>query len=249
MIAYFVLGLGLLIGCLLLLKWFSEADPRQVLRALLWSGGLLGLAAGLALLWLGRYQLAWIAIPGLMALLSRWRDIAGALRGLRGPREQERSSTVETRFLRMTLAHESGVMTGEVLDGTFAGTRLEDLSLQDCLVLWDEVRRVDMDSRRILEAYLDRVHGAAWREAATRMGSYAGANGAGDGAREETRGRGDGQMTVEEARAVLGVGPADDADTIRAAYRRLMKKLHPDHGGSDYFAMKLNEARRTLLGE
>lgn len=240
MVAYFVLGLGLLLGTLLLLKWFTEADPKRVGRGLLWAVGLVALVLGIVLLWLGRYYLAWIALPALYALANRWREILRFIRGLGGRgggAADERGSTVETAYLRMTLMHDSGVMTGEVLAGQFAGRRLEDLSLTEAVGLWHEVGG-DEQSRRVLESYLDRIHGADWREAATAGGHASGGGGSGPG----------GAMTAEEARAVLGVGPDADADTIRAAYRRLMKQVHPDHGGSDYFAMKLNEARRVLLG-
>ena len=54
-------------------------------------------------------------------------------------------------------------------------------------------------------------------------------------------------MTAEEAYRVLGLKPgASDAD-IKAAYRRLMAQLHPDHGGSDYLAAKVNLAKDFLL--
>lgn len=240
MIAYFILGVGLLVGGLLLIKWFTEADPRKVGVALLWTLGGIGLVFGLTLLWLGRYQLAWMALPALMALGSRWRQIASAFRRARSSgqgQQQGRSSTVETRFLRMTLMHETGVMTGEIRDGAFAGRRLEDLTLQDCVALWREVQAADTQSATVLEAYMDRVHGADWRRADTA------------GAESAAGPRTNGAMTAEEARAVLGVDAGADAATIQAAYRRLMKQVHPDHGGSDYFAMKLNEARRVLLGE
>ncbi|WP_119035891.1 J domain-containing protein [Hephaestia caeni] len=50
-----------------------------------------------------------------------------------------------------------------------------------------------------------------------------------------------------EARAVLGVDADADADTIRAAHRRLMVALHPDRGGSTELARRINVARDTLL--
>ena len=51
-----------------------------------------------------------------------------------------------------------------------------------------------------------------------------------------------------EARAVLGVGPEADADTIRAAHRRLLAGVHPDRGGSAELTARVNAARDALLG-
>ena len=56
-------------------------------------------------------------------------------------------------------------------------------------------------------------------------------------------------MSVEEARAILGVGPdADEAD-IRKAHRAMMKKVHPDQGGTDALAAKVQQARDVLLDD
>lgn len=55
------------------------------------------------------------------------------------------------------------------------------------------------------------------------------------------------RMPEDEARAVLGVGPAADADTIRAAHRRLVSAVHPDKGGSAELTRRVNAARDTLL--
>jgi curved DNA-binding protein CbpA len=54
-------------------------------------------------------------------------------------------------------------------------------------------------------------------------------------------------MTREEALAVLGLQPGADEEEIRAAHKRLMRMAHPDNGGSDWLASRLNQARDTLL--
>lgn len=57
-----------------------------------------------------------------------------------------------------------------------------------------------------------------------------------------------GGMSREEAYAVLGLQPGASEMEIRAAYRRLMAAAHPDRGGSDWIAARLNQARDVLLG-
>lgn len=55
------------------------------------------------------------------------------------------------------------------------------------------------------------------------------------------------EMSREEAGAMLGVPPDADEPTITRAHRRLMQRVHPDRGGSDYLASRLNAAKRRLL--
>jgi hypothetical protein len=54
-------------------------------------------------------------------------------------------------------------------------------------------------------------------------------------------------MTKEEAASVLGLMPGANVDDIRAAHRRLISQIHPDKGGTDYLAAKINEARDVML--
>jgi DnaJ family protein C protein 19 len=59
--------------------------------------------------------------------------------------------------------------------------------------------------------------------------------------------RASGSMTVDEAWQVLGLQPGAEPDAIRAAHRRLMRGAHPDGGGSDWLAARINQARDLLL--
>lgn len=56
-------------------------------------------------------------------------------------------------------------------------------------------------------------------------------------------------MNREEALNVLGLTGQASEDEIKSAYKSLMKKIHPDQQGSEWMAIKLNEARDTLLGQ
>jgi hypothetical protein len=56
-----------------------------------------------------------------------------------------------------------------------------------------------------------------------------------------------GTMSAAEAREVLGVSREAGREEIEEAYRRLMRLVHPDQGGSEYFARTLNAAREALL--
>jgi DnaJ-domain-containing protein 1 len=132
----------------------------------------------------------------------------------------------------MTLDHDSGEMSGEVVQGNHAGARLDDLDDEQLKALLREVSG-DAESAALLEAWLERYR-PDWPQWGER----------GEGREEPAA---SGPMSVEEAREILGVDSMADARQIRAAHRRLMKNVHPDQGGSTYLAAKLNEARDLLL--
>jgi hypothetical protein len=231
---YLLGGFAVLGGFLLLVYLFINADPARLARGLKVTGIVIAVAAVGALAVSGRLAVLLAPLAMLMPLLIRVRSLLDRYR----PPAGGQSSTVATAFLRMTLDHDTGSMEGTVLRGRFAGMRLQELGPAELLALLRECRAEDEEGARLLEAYLDRMH-PEWRDelAGERVGG-----GTGGGTRP-----GGGDMSVDEAYAILGLAPGADPEAVKEAHRRLMVKLHPDHGGSDYLATKINRARDVLL--
>jgi curved DNA-binding protein CbpA len=144
-------------------------------------------------------------------------------------------SNVETRFIRMTLDHDSGEMNGLILEGRHAGEALQSLSFEQLLELLALYNSEDEESAALLRAYLDRVHGDSWQERQQ--------------AQSDNRASGfSGDMSRREACDILGIDEGASEKQIVEAHRRLMQKLHPDRGGSTFLAAKINQAKDLLLG-
>ena len=257
MLPYFVLGIALLAGLLLAGRWFIAADPKTLIKTLKWLlFGIIGLVAVFFLL-TGRLAWALFALPALLPWFMRARSAHRmyktfsrmAAGGGGGPGTGAgQTSDVETRFLRMALDHDSGQMTGEVLEGDYAGRALDGMSMDEIVdllrVCWVE----DQPSAQVLEAYLNRAH-PDWRQSAPG-GPGAGAAGDADSARQgSTTGSAQGSsMTRAEALDVLGLDDGASELDIKEAHHRLIGGHHPDHGGSTYLAAKINQAKDVLLG-
>ena len=233
---YLLGGVAVLGGLLLLAYLYVNADPARLARTLKWGGLAVAALALLALLVLTEGRAVVLAAP-LGMLLPLWRRMRPFFSGMRGPAANS-NSTVETAYIRMSLDHETGTMNGTVLQGRFAGMRLEELRPPELLALLRECRAGDEEGARLLEAYLDRVRSNWHDEMASDWGRA-------DSTPPPPPNAPD--VSVEEAYALLGLKPGADEEAIRAAHHRLMKQVHPDHGGTDYLATKINRARDVLL--
>ena len=150
-------------------------------------------------------------------------------------------SHVSSEILDMSLDHDSGTMSGKILKGPMQGRVLADLGESEFLELLQYCREQDEDSARLLETYLDRRFGDSWR--ADDTADNAESEFAGDGQSANTNG----PLTESEALDILGLEPGASRDEIVRAHRRMMQKMHPDHGGSNYLAARINEAKECLL--
>ncbi len=221
-----VLGLALLA---LLLRHFLRTPPRELARQIYLGGGIMLLLVGAGLLLVREIAIAVpVGIAGIV-LLRRHR----ALRQTAG---SGRTSTVRAAGIEMTLDHDSGAMDGSVLAGRHEGARLSALALAALLEVAEDMRG-DTESLRLLEGYLDRVH-PGWRD-----------NVQADGAQRHRAAPGAGGMSAKEAYQILGLEPGAGEAEVRAAHRRLIKQVHPDHGGSAALAAKINEAKDRILGK
>lgn len=236
MIQYILLGLAVVVGFTLLGFWFVKADPGRVVKTLKWTGICLFAFLLLLFLFLRRVDLLLYLLGFGVPLWGGWLARAHRAKAMRGPTPGQ-ASEVKTRYLRMILHHDSGDMQGEVLEGRYGGARLDQLSLDELVDLWRECRDNDLQSAAVLEAYLDRAHGQDWRQAASARFGEGGA----------PKGSPAGQMSEEEALEILGLEAGAGEREIIDAHRRLMQKVHPDHGGSNYLASKINEAKGLLI--
>lgn len=227
----FLIGLVIVIGGWYLVKSFANAQPAQVrgLSRKVAGGVLIAFSGFLALR--GAMNIAmplFVLGLGLMGQQMAFPNGFGF-----GRKSAGQTSRVATSVLAMELNHDSGTMGGEVVSGPFKGRKLASLTLAEAQRLHAQCAAAPDQSRALFEAWISRVR-PEWRTqwSGNQTSAAAAPNS---------------KMNEAEALAILGLKPGATVDDIRAAHRRLMKGAHPDLGGSDYLAAKINEAKEFLL--
>lgn len=195
---------------------------------------------GLVVLFLGLAitgKLHWIAaaIGALLTMLPRiarfamgaWPAVVPYFRRY----QQNKQSNMQTRFISMQINILNGELQGEVLEGQFKGQKLQAMSLDQLSELLEECQRHDTSSAALLASYMQRAH-PGWSSASSQSTDYA----------PDTS-----KMSAKQARDILGLSAEATKEEIIKAHKRLMQKMHPDRGGSDYLAVQINLAKEVLL--
>lgn len=220
----------ILIGVLAVLIYIVLTQPPQKSATLLVRGGpVLLIVIGTLLTLIKRGV---IGLP-LIFIGVTWLRSTRKFRPITPP--GGRKSRVRSVDLEMELDHDTGKLDGQILRGRLRGTRLSKLSEDELVSLYREIKS-DPESAALLESYLDRYH-CGWADQAQSSSS------------EWNGSSGFGEMSKEEAYQVLGVAPDSTREEILEAWRRLIKRVHPDHGGSAFLTTKINTAKSVLLGD
>ena len=235
-IALILFGL-VLGGAVYLALWmFARSDPGRLGTAVTATSIGFGVLGGILLLLGSRGGLLVLAVAGGLYLIFNLHGWWLQQRGASGSIGQR--PPIVTKYLNVVADANTGKLYGTVLAGRFRNRRLTELSLEQLLEVRKQCRSDDADATALIEAYLDQVYGTAWKAKAEGgpFESARPANATGT------------VMTRAEAFEVLGLQPGADDAEIREAHHRLMMRLHPDQGGSDYLATRINQAKDVLLG-
>lgn len=248
---YILAGFLIVWLALFALRGFLKVNPATLVRSFgkgFGKGfGFVALAVALLLILRGRidFGVVWAGL-GVWILASAKRKRAKG----QAPRQIEavanaapsapraRLSRVRSAVIEMELDHQTGMISGTVLAGPDEGASLDRLSRAQCETLHRLCLRDDPEGARLLEAYLDRRF-PGWRVAAEEEPNAW-------GARPAVAPR-LGAMTEDEAYEVLGLSKGATRDDVMRSHRSLIKKLHPDQGGSTDLAARVNEAKDVLM--
>lgn len=221
---YLLGGLAILLGLVGLVYLFVNEDPHKLAKNLGWAVAILGVLGVVGVVLSERFTLVWL--PLLLVLAPAWRRLRPLIARATG------GGTTATRYLRARRDPESGIVNGTVMRGTFAGSELNELARDELVMLLTECRNEDAAAAQLVEAHLDQAH-PGWLDDLAEAGTHGAPAGLGD-------------MTIGEARAILGVEAGANDTAINEAHRTLLRSLR---GGSDYLAAKINRARDVLLGQ
>lgn len=211
---------------------YQKNLPNSKRKPFLWKSGFwLILVAAVFLAYSGKMHWLGAGIAALVPVVRSllvWGTRAGPLLRLFG-RFKATPSQFRTQFLVVTINFASGSIEGEIISGDYAGKKLSELSQEELKQLSQQYKTSDKESYVLLQAYL------------IRSGS------SNDNSYQQYQPNNISEISKDEAYEILGLANTASKDEIVKAHKRLMQRLHPDRGGSDYLAAKINAAKDLLI--
>ncbi|MGH1371859.1 MAG: molecular chaperone DnaJ [Cellvibrionaceae bacterium] len=231
-----LLLLAIIWGVLAVVKYLKQ-QPAEKRKALTWKFAVYGLVLVIiALALTGKLHpigaVIAAAIPflkGLGALALRFMPSLIKLK-----QAKFSASVFTTRYLKVEINPLSGKLSGAVLAGDFHGSSLDDLSQDQLAQLQQLYQQQDQESARLLTAYMQQ----RFQHQSQQQSQHKS---------QQQTSAAPTAMDKAEALQVLGLTDGANKKDIVTAHRKLMQKLHPDRGGSDYLAAKINQAKDRLL--
>jgi hypothetical protein len=210
----------------------------KALAGSLFIMGLLALSRGLFAFAVPLFIMAYLFIRNTdFPLELPWSKEGRGMRNTNAQNHGPRNPVISSQFLKIIINPEKNELSGKVIRGVKGGQGLDSLSLADLNELLIFYSSKDKASEQILISYMDLNHGS-WRK---EMRGYYESE---DKLVSSTSSR----ITRREAIEILGLSSHPTNEEVKANHRLLMKRFHPDQGGSPFLAAKINMAKDCLLG-
>ncbi|MGH1470190.1 MAG: hypothetical protein ACRBCS_03295 [Cellvibrionaceae bacterium] len=256
-----IVRLVLTIACIVILsfgfsflKKYLKSKPKQQQKNLLFKFGFTVLM-GILLILIVTGRLHWISaifaaliptikhfLPMLLRLLPGLLPLYKSFKNSPSPNtfsgNSGNSSSVQTDYLKVILNHDSGDITGHVLFGLFEGSDLNELTIDNIQELLNYYSKHDQESHQLLRAFAEKHFEEDHFDNNNEQ-----KNEESDSNKRPTSS----EMTRTEALEILGLKDTATKEDIILAHKKLMQKMHPDRGGSNYLAAKINEAKDFLV--
>lgn len=213
--------------------------PKERLKQQYWKLGLIAAAIVLIVLaltgrihWLGALFGALLplvrkSLPLLMGFLPKIKKHFAKDKSKTTTENDQ--TTITTALLKITIDHHSQQLQGNIIDGPFAGQTLSALTFSQLQALLEYCQQHDQQACPLLARFIDQRFSERGQQSGGTTNNA--------------------DLSVAEAYQILGLAPGDSKDSIIRAHKKLIQKLHPDRGGNDYLAAKINRAKDILLAQ
>lgn len=226
-----LLAILLLVGVMWFMSWYGKAPADKRNDAV--KKGLLYFVAGALLLLVvtGRIPIIFAAISAVIPFIHRLMAFRGLFKIIgRFAGQKFGPTTLTTAWLIVEYNLANRSLDASITKGQFEGKKLSNLNEAELNRLLDEVSE-DFQSRAAINAFIIASKGSSQRSNTNAPPNHSST------------------LSISQAYEILGIETSASNDEIKKAHKRLIQKLHPDRGGSDYLAAQINAAKEMLLNK